>query len=61
MKVKILISKWFEMSGKTAREIGWLAFVLLYGRRAGATVYEGNWGPADDVLEPEQDVEMTDI
>ena len=30
-------------------------------RRAGATVYEGNWGPADDVLEPEQDVEMTDI
>jgi len=30
-------------------------------RRAGATVYEGNWGPADDVLDPEQDVEMTDI
>jgi mitosis inhibitor protein kinase SWE1 len=30
-------------------------------RRAGATVYEGNWGPADDVLGPEQDVEMTDI
>lgn len=30
-------------------------------RRAGASVYEGNWGPADDVLGPEQDVEMTDI
>lgn len=30
-------------------------------RRAGATVYEGNWGPADDVLHLEQDVEMVDI
>ncbi|WPH00501.1 kinase-like protein [Acrodontium crateriforme] len=30
-------------------------------RRAGATVYEGNWGPADDVLNHEQDVEMLDI
>lgn len=30
-------------------------------RRAGATVYEGNWGPADDVLNPQQDVEMLDI
>lgn len=33
-------------------------------RRAGATVYEGNWGPADDVLnhgQDEQDVEMLDI
>jgi mitosis inhibitor protein kinase SWE1 len=33
-------------------------------RRAGATVYEGNWGPADDVLNhglDEQDVEMLDI
>ena len=30
-------------------------------RRAGATVYEGNWGPADDVLNHEQDVEMMDI
>ena len=29
-------------------------------RRAGATVYEGNWGPADDVLNHEQDVEMLD-
>ena len=30
-------------------------------RRAGATVYEGNWGPADDVLQTAQDVEMLDI
>ncbi|GAB7360987.1 hypothetical protein MBLNU230_g0970t1 [Neophaeotheca triangularis] len=30
-------------------------------RRAGATVFEGNWGPADDVLNHEQDVEMLDI
>jgi len=30
-------------------------------RRAGATVYEGNWGPADDVLDHGQDVEMVDI
>lgn len=30
-------------------------------RRAGATVYEGNWGPADEVLNHEQDVEMMDI
>lgn len=30
-------------------------------RRAGATVYEGNWGPADDVLKDEHDVEMLDI
>lgn len=31
-------------------------------RRAGATVYEGNWGPADEVLGVhEQDVEMLDI
>lgn len=33
-------------------------------RRAGATVYEGSWGPADDVLNHGQehdDVEMTDI
>lgn len=30
-------------------------------RRAGATVYEGNWGPADEVLGGEQDVEMVDI
>lgn len=29
-------------------------------RRAGATVYEGNWGPADDVLGASEDVEMTD-
>ncbi len=30
-------------------------------RRAGATIYEGNWGPADDVLHHGQDVEMVDI
>ena len=30
-------------------------------RRAGATIYEGNWGPADDVLHVAQDVEMTDF
>lgn len=31
-------------------------------RRAGATVFEGTWGPADDVLNHgEQDVEMMDI
>lgn len=30
-------------------------------RRAGATIYEGAWGPADDVLQPAQDVEMLDI
>lgn len=30
-------------------------------RRAGATVYEGTWGPADDVLNHQQDVEMLDI
>lgn len=28
-------------------------------RRAGATVYEGNWGPADDVLA--EDAEMIDV
>lgn len=30
-------------------------------RRAGATIFEGNWGPADDVLGAAQDVEMLDI
>lgn len=30
-------------------------------RRAGATIYEGNWGPADDVLSTAQDVEMLDF
>ncbi|EKG17785.1 hypothetical protein MPH_04964 [Macrophomina phaseolina MS6] len=29
-------------------------------RRAGATIYEGNWGPADYVLNPDQDVDMMD-
>lgn len=30
-------------------------------RRAGATVYEGNWGPADEVLNHARDIEMMDI
>ncbi|PSK56735.1 Mitosis inhibitor protein kinase wee1 [Elsinoe australis] len=30
-------------------------------RRAGATIYEGNWGPADDVLNHGQDIEMLDF
>ncbi|KAI1738979.1 hypothetical protein F4680DRAFT_154019 [Xylaria scruposa] len=31
-------------------------------RRAGATVYEGNWGPGDEVVEPLfLDTEMTDV
>ena len=30
-------------------------------RRAGATVYEGNWGPANEVLNHQQDVEMMDM
>jgi mitosis inhibitor protein kinase SWE1 len=30
-------------------------------RRAGATVYEGSWGPADIVVAHQQDVEMMDI
>ncbi|KAF2157880.1 kinase-like protein [Myriangium duriaei CBS 260.36] len=30
-------------------------------RRAGATIYEGNWGPADDVLNHGRDVEMLDF
>lgn len=29
-------------------------------RRAGATIYEGNWGPADYVLNCEDDVDMMD-
>lgn len=29
-------------------------------RRSGATIFEGTWGPADDVLNHEQDVDMTD-
>ena len=28
-------------------------------RRAGATVFEGNWGPADDILA--EDAEMIDV
>jgi mitosis inhibitor protein kinase SWE1 len=28
-------------------------------RRAGATVFEGNWGPADDILL--EDAEMIDV
>ena len=30
-------------------------------RRSGATIYEGNWGPSDDVLNHSQDVDMTDV
>lgn len=30
-------------------------------RRSGATIYEGYWGPADDVLNHEHDVDMTDV
>lgn len=30
-------------------------------RRSGATIYEGNWGPSDDVLNHGQDVDMTDV
>ncbi|THY72771.1 kinase-like protein [Aureobasidium pullulans] len=30
-------------------------------RRAGATIYEGNWGPADDVLNAGHDIDMVDI
>ena len=31
-------------------------------QRAAATVFEGNWGPADEVLEPQSfDTEMTDV
>ena len=29
-------------------------------RRAGGTIYEGNWGPADDVLDDGHDIDMTD-
>lgn len=33
-----------------------------YRRRAGATVFEGNWGPGDEVIEPSScDTEMTDV
>ncbi|KAE9977458.1 hypothetical protein EG328_002044 [Venturia inaequalis] len=30
-------------------------------RRSGATIFEGTWGPADDVLNHEQDVDMMDV
>lgn len=31
-------------------------------QRASATVFEGNWGPADEILEPQcLDTEMTDV
>ncbi|RMY86629.1 hypothetical protein D0862_10871 [Hortaea werneckii] len=30
-------------------------------RRAGATIYEGSWGPADSVVSHGQDVEMSDV
>ncbi|KAI0450256.1 hypothetical protein F5B21DRAFT_440244 [Xylaria acuta] len=35
---------------------------VSHRRRAGATVYEGNWGPGDEVVEPlSLDTEMTDV
>ncbi|KAI0202034.1 hypothetical protein F4808DRAFT_459416 [Astrocystis sublimbata] len=35
---------------------------VAHRRRAGATVYEGNWGPGDEVVEPlSLDTEMTDV
>jgi mitosis inhibitor protein kinase SWE1 len=31
-------------------------------QRAGATVFEGNWGPGDEIIETIlQDIEMTDV
>ncbi|KAI0394079.1 hypothetical protein F5Y17DRAFT_274018 [Xylariaceae sp. FL0594] len=38
--------------------LNWVA----HRQRAGATVFEGNWGPGDDVIEPVSlDTEMTDV
>ncbi len=38
--------------------LGWIAS----RQRAGATVFEGNWGPADEVVDPSSvDTEMTDV
>lgn len=39
------------------------SFVWTESRqRAGATVFEGNWGPADEVVDPSSvDTEMTDV
>ncbi|KAI0434349.1 hypothetical protein F5Y09DRAFT_267984 [Xylaria sp. FL1042] len=35
---------------------------VSHRRRAGATVFEGNWGPGDEVVEPlSLDTEMTDV
>lgn len=34
---------------------------VMERRRAGATIYEGNWGPSDDVLGHGQDVDMMDV
>ncbi|KAI1154613.1 hypothetical protein F4825DRAFT_448368 [Nemania diffusa] len=35
---------------------------VSHRRRAGATVFEGNWGPGDEVIEPPcLDTEMTDV
>ncbi|KAI1133452.1 hypothetical protein F5Y10DRAFT_260333 [Nemania abortiva] len=35
---------------------------VSHRRRAGATVFEGNWGPGDEVIEPSSlDTEMTDV
>ena len=34
---------------------------VQHRRRSGATIYEGNWGPSDDVLNHVQDVDMMDV
>ncbi|KAI1270938.1 hypothetical protein F5Y07DRAFT_53503 [Xylaria sp. FL0933] len=48
----------------TTRDLLQLEAVMWVGhrRRAGATVFEGNWGPGDEVVEPlSLDTEMTDV
>lgn len=48
----------------TASDLLQLETLIWVGhrRRAGATVYEGNWGPGDEVVEPLfLDTEMTDV
>ncbi|KAI1355244.1 hypothetical protein F5Y01DRAFT_201758 [Xylaria sp. FL0043] len=48
----------------TTRDLLQLEAVMWvdHRRRAGATVFEGNWGPGDEVVEPlSLDTEMTDV
>ncbi|KAJ2984737.1 hypothetical protein NUW58_g5901 [Xylaria curta] len=48
----------------TASDLLQLETLIWVGhrRRAGATVFEGNWGPGDEVIEPlSLDTEMTDV